>query len=176
MKNIFLVGMPGSGKSTLGKKIAEALHREHIDTDEMIKISTGISPEEIILLHGEMKLRKLEHELLLNLLGREDLIISTGGGFPVFDDNMITMNECAITLYIKYSEEILWGRLKNDRIRPLSNTYESIVELLKKREGVYGQAKIIINGEEGLEKNTLNAINAIITQFPSGILKNDGNM
>lgn len=170
MKNIFLVGMPGSGKSTLGKKVAEALNREHIDTDEMITKSTGTSPEEIILLHGELELRKLEHQLLLTLLKQSDLVISTGGGFPVYNENMMIMNERAITLYIKYSEEILWNRLKNDRVRPLSSTYESIVELLNKRENVYEKAKIILSGEDDLGKNRENCIDALMKQFPSEIM------
>jgi len=159
--------MPGSGKSTLGRGIAEILQVEHIDTDEMITKRTGMSPEDIILHHGEQELRKLEHKLLLDLLNRENLIISTGGGFPVYEDNMTLMNENGITLYIKYSEEILWNRLKNDRIRPLSNTYESMVELLRKREGVYDNAKIIINGEDDIAVNAINVINAIRKHFPA---------
>lgn len=168
MKNIYLIGMPGSGKSTLGREIAEILQAEHIDTDEMITRSTGMSPEDIILHHGEHELRKLEHTLLLNLLNRENLIISTGGGFPVYEDNMIIMNENGVTLYVKYSEEVLWNRLKNDRVRPLSNTYESMVELLRKREGVYGKAEIIIDGEDDIGRNTINAINAIRKHFLTG--------
>ncbi len=165
MKNIYLIGMPGSGKSTLGRKIAEILQVEHLDTDEMITKRAGMSPEDIILHQGELELRKLEHELLLNLLTRENLIISTGGGFPVYDDNMLLMNERGITLYIRYSEEILWSRLQNDRVRPLSSSYEAIVELLGRRKGVYGKASIIIDGEDDILKNTNNAINAISMEF-----------
>jgi len=165
--------MPGSGKSTLGREIAEILRVEHIDTDELITKSIGMSPEDIILHQGELELRKIEHELLLNLLNRENLIISTGGGFPVYDDNMIIMNEKGVTLYIKYSEEVLWNRLKDDRVRPLSNTYESMVELLKKREGVYGKAKIIINGEDNIGRNIINAINAIRKHFLAGKSSSD---
>jgi len=160
--------MPGSGKSTLGREIAEILQVEHIDTDDMITKNTGMSPEDIILHHGEHELRILEHKLLLNLLNQENLIISTGGGFPVYDDNMVIMNENGVTLYVKYSEEILWNRLKNDRVRPLSNTFESMVELLRKREGVYGKAKIIINGEDDIGRNTINAVNAIRKHFLTG--------
>src|SRR5690554_2926325 len=114
--------MPGSGKSTIGKSVAETLHRPYLDTDEEIARNEKMTPEAIILMHGEEKLRSLERELLLTLQEREGLVISTGGGFPVFHDNMRLMNEEVITLYLKYPLETLWNRLESDYERPLSKS------------------------------------------------------
>ena len=166
MKNIFLVGMPGSGKSTLGKRLAEMLHREHFDTDEKITDNEGMTPEDIILVHGEEKLRSLEHELLMILLNKENLVISTGGGFPVFNSNMVLMNEKSITVYLKYPPEILWKRLKKDRVRPLSPSLPSLSVLLEKRAEVYEKAQIVVTGEEEINENIANVIRAISELLP----------
>ena len=161
MKNIFIIGMPGSGKSTLGRSVAEALHMDFLDTDIKIRESEGMTPEKIIMIHGEEKLRAMEHALLLCLLEKENLLISTGGGWPVHHDNMKIMNERAITVYIKYPPETLWDRLKKDRVRPLSKDQPSLVQLLEERSEVYEKADIIVTGEEEASVNLRNVIRAI---------------
>lgn len=161
MKNIFMIGMPGSGKSTLGRRVAEALHMDFLDTDAEITESEGMTPEEIIMIQGEEKLRAMEHALLLRLLEKENLFISTGGGFPVHHDNMTIMNERAITVYVKYSAEVLWERLEKDRVRPLSNSLPSLIQLLEERSEVYDKADIIVTGEEEANENLGNVIRAI---------------
>ncbi|MBO1263541.1 AAA family ATPase [Proteiniclasticum sp. SCR006] len=161
MKNIFIIGMPGSGKSTLGRSVAEALHMDFLDTDMKISENEGLTPEEIIMIHGEEKLRAIEHALLLCLLEKENLFISTGGGFPVHHDNMTIMKERAITLYIKYPAEVLWERLEKDRVRPLSNSLPSLTQLLEERSEVYEKADITVIGEEEAGANLRNVIRAI---------------
>lgn len=166
VKNIYLVGMPGSGKSTLGRRIADKLNRKFMDTDEEIKMNVQVTPEEIIAYQGEEKLRELEKALLRKLLSTSGLIVSTGGGFPVYNDNMKLMKEDGITVYLHYDARTLWKRLEHDRIRPLSSSLKTTENLLSRRSDVYGEAQIIIRGEEDMERNLELIMNSIREKFP----------
>lgn len=166
MKNIYLVGMPGSGKSTLGRLIAQEMKREFMDTDEEIRKRFGCTPEQIILLQGEEKLREVEKELLSKLLSESGLIISTGGGFPVYNENMKLMNKSGITVYLHYDVSDLWERLENDRKRPLSSSLKSTERLLNKRENIYKEAQINLCGVEDLEMNLTQILGLIRERFP----------
>ncbi len=169
MKNIYFVGMPGSGKSTLGRHIAAKLHRDFLDTDEEIAQQVGLTPEQIITLQGEEKFRRMEKNLLEKLLNMSGLVVSTGGGFPVFNENMKYLNDHGITVYLRYNVKTLWSRLHNDRIRPLSSSAESTAELLASRESIYRKAQIIIDGESNLDQNILLTLNAIRDRYPEEI-------
>lgn len=149
MKAIYLIGMPGSGKSTIGKVLAERMSMAFLDTDEEILKETGRTPEQIIEEEGEKSLRVYETDLLQRILHRTDLVVSTGGGLPVFEDNMAKMLQNAMTVYLKYSAEILWERLQNDRMRPLSKTFEEVSKLLEKREPIYRKASFTLEAGEG---------------------------
>lgn len=164
--NIYLVGMPGSGKSLLGRLMAVELGRAFLDTDEEITRRMGMSPEEIIEQEGEPRLRSLEHQLLLELDTRDNLVVSTGGGLPVFHDNMRIMNEKGITLYLSLSAGKLWDRLKNDRRRPLSLSYEATECLLERRGSLYDEAKITLSIGEELKENLDAAIRLLRTCYP----------
>lgn len=167
MRNIYLVGMPGSGKSTLGRRIADIMRRKFMDTDEVITVKTEETPEQIISLHGEEKLRELEKTLMDELLDTTGLIVSTGGGFPVFNENMKHMNEHGITVYLRYDAIDLWKRLEHDRVRPLSSSLESTKNLLDSRERVYGEAQIIILCDDDLLSNVERILGAIRDGFSS---------
>ena len=87
MRNITLVGMPGCGKSSVGRAIAEMLGRELVDCDEYITERYGISPADIITKRGEPELRRIEHEALAELTKRSGLVLSTGGGCVTVPEN-----------------------------------------------------------------------------------------
>lgn len=153
MKVIYLVGMPGSGKTTIGKELARELRMEFLDTDEVIMNQYGKTAEEIILSEGEEVLRMWEALLMDELQERKDLVVSTGGGLPLFHGNMEKMNRSGITVYLEYPAETLWKRLKGDRERPLSRSYQDTASLLQKRTEVYRKATVIIKGNEDRAKN-----------------------
>ena len=169
MKNIYLVGMPGSGKSRLGKVIAEKLGRVLIDTDEEITKSAGRSPEDIISLYGEARLRSLETGLMERITGETGLIVSTGGGLPAWHDHMRLMNDSGITVYIHYAPEILWARIKDDRSRPLSSSLLDVQNLLAARIQVYEKSHIIVQGVQNFEENAAGVLRAILA-YTSDVL------
>jgi shikimate kinase len=150
---IYLIGMPGSGKSTLGTGLAERLNSSFVDLDEEIEKETGKSIEEIFKENGENIFRQVESDLLRKLSGlKNDFVMSTGGGAPCYHKGMEVMNETGISVYLKISKRGLYQRLVNEKdSRPLLKKSESlpttIKNLLSEREQIYGQATIVLESD-----------------------------
>jgi shikimate kinase len=150
---IFLIGFMGSGKSTLGTKLARRIGYRFMDMDHLIEETAEMSIPEIFNEHGEEVFRKWEHDILLELCSREKLVIATGGGAPCHSQMMNMMNVHGSTIYIQLSPEALKDRLIKSRTeRPLimgkseAELLDFITGLLEKRELFYGQAKYIVKG------------------------------
>lgn len=158
---IFIVGMPGSGKTTLGRLLAAATGMRAVDTDRLITEKYGKTPSKIITEEGEKTFRELEREILDEVLKMDDLIISTGGGFPIFSGNMDRMLEDSQVIYIKTSIDVLWKRLKHDKTRPLSNSHEKLRKLYSERKPFYEKAGIIIDGSLDSRSNLAKALDKL---------------
>ena len=89
---IFLIGFMGSGKSTLGSTLARKIGYGFVDMDHLIEETAGMTIQGIFSEHGEKVFRKWEHDILLELCKRENLVVSTGGGAPCHDHMMEVMN------------------------------------------------------------------------------------
>lgn len=156
---IFLIGFMGSGKSTLGSRLARMMGYDFVDMDRLIEETAGMTIPEIFREHGEPVFRKWEHDILLELCGRNNVVVSTGGGAPCHGDMIRTMNDNGITVYIKLSPEALKERLMRSKTeRPLikgkseEQLLEFIKDLLAEREPYYSQARYSIDGvDPGLE-------------------------
>ncbi|HBT19420.1 MAG TPA: shikimate kinase [Clostridiaceae bacterium] len=144
MKNVYLVGMPGSGKTTLGLLLAEKLGYQWVDTDQEITRRWGETPEDIIEHQGEEAFRVLEKRLMDDLMDTKELVVSTGGGLPLYHDFMSIMNEQGITVYLEVPVEALWERIKRQGGRPLSKTMEDLKRLMGERKSIYEKAQIIL--------------------------------
>lgn len=148
-KPIFLVGFMGSGKTTWGKKIANALQLPFVDLDHEIVENIGMSIPEYFKAHGEDNFRKLEQEYLQKQSGRI-AVISTGGGTPCFFDNMEWINNNGLSLYLYHTSKSLWSRLSQSDVnkRPVlkglsgDELFDFIDSKLKEREPYYNQAHI----------------------------------
>ena len=105
--NIVLVGMPGSGKSTVGRIVAKALGRELIDSDKEIKTFTGLSPSDIIKSQGEADFRKVETTVLAEICKQSSLVIATGGGAVTIPDNKDILRQNGVVIYIDRDIELL---------------------------------------------------------------------
>jgi shikimate kinase len=117
--NIFLIGFMGSGKTTLGKKIAARLGYSFIDMDKAIEQEQGKSIPDLFESHGEPEFRKIENEWLKNFNG-DHTVVATGGGAPCFQDNLETMKTKGLTIYLHSSAENLAQRLYQSKSsRPL---------------------------------------------------------
>ncbi|MEA3460338.1 MAG: shikimate kinase [Bacteroidota bacterium] len=150
---IFLIGFMGSGKSTLGSKLARRIEYQFVDMDQLIEDTAEMSVPAIFSEHGEEVFRKWEHDILVELCQREKLVISTGGGAPCHSHLIDLMNAHGTTIYIRLSPEALKDRLIRSRTeRPLikgkseSELLDFITGLLEKRESFYIQATLVVDG------------------------------
>ena len=138
---IILVGMMGAGKTTIGKLLSNQLAFNFIDLDRRIEEKSGVKINTIFEIEGEEGFREREYLALNEALAEEKVIISTGGGVVVKDINrsLIQKSE-AMVVYLKASLDILLGRLKNDKTRPMldkNNKQLSLQKLLSERELFY---------------------------------------
>ena len=153
-KNIFLIGMPSSGKSTLGKQIAKSLGYEFVDLDLRIEVAEGKKISEIFSLNGEEYFRKIENQQLKKIQKDTKLVIATGGGVPCFYDGMeyIKNNGISIFLDVKPAMIVERMRVSKKNERPLfdlesKNLLIEITEKYNERLKVYQQADITIEGD-----------------------------
>jgi len=147
MKSIALIGLMGSGKSTIGAILANKLNLKFVDIDAQIEAKVGTTITEIFAQKGEDFFRQIESEVLYDFAKTEGRIISTGGGAVQNENNLKTLQNNCITIYLKTSPEVLFERVKNDNTRPLlhnENPLEILRELFKKREANYQKAAIIV--------------------------------
>ncbi|NBO12200.1 MAG: shikimate kinase [Betaproteobacteria bacterium] len=137
---IALIGMMGSGKSTVGKRLARALGRPFLDADSELERRCGVPVQTIFELEGEEGFRRRESELLQGLTVRPDLILATGGGAVLRPENREHLRQSCCVIYLQASLQDLWMRLRHDRSRPLLKTDDPkarIAELLQLREPIY---------------------------------------
>lgn len=142
----------GSGKTTLGKKVASSIGFEFIDMDNIVTEKEGMSINKIFETKGEKYFRNTETEVLKSLSDLENTIISTGGGTPCFNKNIDYMNSSGITIYLKLPPDIIFSRVKKSRNkRPLlkDKTDEEVREFIKRkleeREPFYSKSGYVVN-------------------------------
>jgi shikimate kinase len=151
---IFLIGFMGCGKSTVGKILARKLELEFVDTDTIIEDLFKTPISEYFNFLGEKKFRETERKTLEEVIKHDDLVVSTGGGLPCFNNNIDVMNESGLTIYLKLSPAALFHRLiSSKRKRPLlagmnAEELKAYIETkLNEREEYYNNAKLIYSGE-----------------------------
>lgn len=159
---IFLVGMPGSGKSYWGRRWADAYGWNFYDLDEEIESREGKAVDEIIKEDGELYFRSLEHAALRSVVekGITPLILACGGGTPIFHNNLKTMQDAGYVVYLKATVKELVERLAADtKPRPLLliPTAEAVANLLKLREPIYNKAYFTFEAGH-LAENTFDII------------------
>lgn len=130
-RNIVLIGMPGAGKTTIGKILAKKLGKEFFDTDELAEKLAGISPEQIILTRGEAEFRRLESEAVSSLEACRGAVIASGGGTILNEENVMSLKSSGALVYVKRDLEKL-----SSNGRPLSKS-GAISRLFEQRKGYY---------------------------------------
>jgi shikimate kinase len=161
---IYIIGFMGSGKSTVGKKLAASLGWKFIDLDRKIEEIEGKSIPQIFSHHGEEHFRMVEARVLKDMESQSDTVVSTGGGAPCHGDNMNYMLKTGLTVYLKMTPGQLATRLlESSGERPLIKNIPDdklqvfIEKKLAQREKWYNMAAIIINGT-GVDMSHLRSI------------------
>ena len=148
--NIALIGFMGAGKSSVGHLVAEQLHFDYLDTDEIIQGRAGRTITEIFATDGEPAFRKMEADLVKELAARTKTVMATGGGLPVNPENLAGLKTYALVVCLWASPETIWERVKHQTHRPLlhdPDPRQKIRDLLAAREPFYKQADVLINTE-----------------------------
>ncbi len=149
--NIALVGFMGTGKTSAGRMVAELLHFEFLDTDELIQSRTGRTIADIFATNGEPVFRALEKDVVAELAGRTKTVISTGGGLLTNLDNLAVLKTHALIVCLWASPEKIWERVRNQSHRPLlhdPDPQRKIRELLEQRAPFYRQADVLVNTDQ----------------------------
>lgn len=145
--HLYLIGYRGSGKSTVGRLVAEKLQRPLVDTDECIEKQAGKSIRDIFALDGESGFRELEQQVVADCAGRakcEPAVVSLGGGAILREANQVTISASGRCVWLRGSPEVLYQRIQADNStqsrRPNLSAYggfKEVTEILKSREPIY---------------------------------------
>ena len=145
--NLILVGMMGSGKTTMGKALARHLGKHFVDSDEEITKRTGVTVPHIFDIEGEAGFRSRETAIIRDLAGRDKMVLATGGGAVLAEENRALLERNGIVIYLRASVHDLWQRTRHDRNRPLLQTrdpYAKLNELFQQRDPLYQQISDIV--------------------------------
>ena len=152
---LFLIGYMGCGKSTIARQLARRTGMKYIDTDSEVEQREGASIVDIFRYNDEEYFRRAERAVLESIVDNgEDVIVATGGGLPVWGDNMEYMNRMGGTVYLRRSAEQIasrlspYGRMKRPKLRGLND--EELVEFMRagieSRRAVYEQSMLTADG------------------------------
>ena len=139
-KNIYLIGLMGSGKTTLGKILSKKLDKHFYDSDHVIEQKLGVDVPMIFEYEGEAGFRDREKDSLKELVSKKNIVLATGGGIILSKSNRDLLAQNGIVIYLKSNQKDLILRMKNDKTRPLlqnGNIEEIIKTLCKEREPLY---------------------------------------
>lgn len=145
--NLILVGMMGSGKTTVGRVLARHLGKAFVDSDEEIQKRTGVTIPHIFDIEGEAGFRLRETSALRELVERDNIVLATGGGAVLAGQNRELLQHNGIVIYLRTSVHDLWQRTRHDRNRPLLQTadpHAKLTELFLQRDPLYQQVADIV--------------------------------
>ncbi|MDR6806191.1 shikimate kinase [Dyadobacter sp. BE34] len=153
MKNVILVGMMSSGKTTLGKKLARALNYQFVDLDKLIEKDQGMEISAIFSQQGETYFREVESRILKETSTQKGIVLASGGGTPCFFDNMEVIKKMGVSIFLDVPAEDLARRIENHGKddRPILSGATSLVDTLQNRITdrlpYYTQADFTLRGE-----------------------------
>ena len=164
--NLYLIGMMGAGKTTVGELLAQKLQYRFLDTDRIIE---AVSINEIFAQAGEESFREQENNVLMQVSAYLRTVIATGGGIVLRRENWSYLQN-GMVVYLDVPIELLVKRLAHDQTRPLlkeENLTAKLTQLLEQRASLYQQADIIVKVTE--QDQAVDIVNTIIAQIPSKI-------
>lgn len=145
--NVFLVGMMGAGKTTVGKLLAQQLGKIFVDSDEKIQQRTGVTIPHIFDVEGEEGFRQREAGVIQDMVKRDNIVLATGGGAVLSEQSREALRGNGIVVYLKSSVHDLWQRTRHDRNRPLLQTADPrarLKELYELRDPLYTEVADLV--------------------------------
>jgi shikimate kinase len=160
-KNIILTGFMGVGKTSVGTRLAKDIGYTFVDTDDLIEADQAIKITDIFSTFGEPYFRDVETRIIREVMGRENQVVSTGGGAVVRDENRAAFKKAGFVVCLTARPEVIFERIKHETHRPLLQTPDpmaKIKELLDSRANFYAQADVIIDTSEKSVDNVISEI------------------
>jgi shikimate kinase len=146
-QNIFLVGLMGAGKTSVGKMLSKRLSKAFYDSDQEIERVTGVKIPVIFEIEGERGFRARESKMLSELVCRDNIVLATGGGAVLSEQNRRLLASHGTVIYLRATANDLWRRTRHDKNRPLLQTgdpLERLQELLAQRDPLYCEVADIV--------------------------------
>lgn len=147
LQNIFLVGLMGAGKTSVGKMLSKRLNKTFYDSDQEIERVTGVKIPVIFEIEGEQGFRARESKMLSELVCGDNIVLATGGGAVISEQNRRLLAAHGTVIYLRATANDLWRRTRHDKSRPLLQTgdpLERLQELLAQRDPLYREVADII--------------------------------
>ena len=172
--NIFLVGLMGSGKTTIGRALAKRLNMRFVDADHEIESRTGASITLIFEIEGEASFRQREADVIRDLTQQQGIVLATGGGAILNEQSRRSLRERGIVVYLRASVSSLVQRTSHDRQRPLLQTADPrarIEELMRQRAPLYEEVAHITveTGRPNVQSVVQNILSQLeLSGWPAG--------
>jgi shikimate kinase len=164
--NIFFVGLMGAGKTTIGKLLAKKLKKTFYDTDHEIEKKLGVKVSVIFELEGEEGFRKRETQMIDELTNKKDIILATGGGAVLSEENRRLLKERGKVIYLNAKPQHLVKRMAFDKDRPLlqqGNMLDTLNNLYKERHPLYlGVSSFVVDTGQQKTQTIINKIEALL--------------
>ncbi|MBO4329216.1 MAG: shikimate kinase [Rhodocyclaceae bacterium] len=159
----------GAGKTTVGRELARRIGRTFIDCDQELEERLGVRVSTVFEIEGEAGFRVRESRLLAELVQRNDVVLATGGGMVVREENRAQLAQHCLVAYLRVPPRALWERLRHDRTRPLlqvPNPRARIETLFREREPLYCEvADVILDGGRGSAAQMALRLEGMLAQF-----------
>jgi len=157
INNIILVGPMGSGKTTIGRRLSERLSLDFFDSDHEIVNTTGVSIDHIFDVEGEKGFRNRESDVLKKLCNMPNIVLATGGGAVIHEENRELIKKANLIIYLSSSVEQILRRTSKSKIRPLleksNNRRKTITEIVEARDSLYREVSSLIIDTNGKKLN-----------------------
>jgi shikimate kinase len=167
-KTIVLVGLMGAGKSSIGRRLAQALALPFTDADTEIEAAAGVSVEEIFARDGEAVFRSGERRVIARLLDNPVQVLATGGGAFMDADTRALIRARAISIWLKADIDVLLARVSRRNNRPLLKNGDpraTLARLMEERYPVYAEADITVESVDGPPEATLARVMTALGEF-----------
>ena len=148
MPNLVLIGFMGTGKTTVGKKLARRFGMKFVDTDQEIERITGMSINDIFKKHGQIRFRSEEKAAVRRICRNQNQVISTGGGVVLDSGNRAMLQKDSFLVCLEAAPQVIYERVKRKKNRPLLHTddpLETIKQMLTERQLFYSRADYTVD-------------------------------